>query len=222
MPAVVAPAPQQPQFSNPDETIVAMQPVADEESSSEEPQIPEPERVEIKQRHVSHDADEKPRKAKAKVEIKRQKVQLPGHQEPTVPPTVKPPNDEDDEPHPTASSSNDPTIPLPTTTPHSFTPAQPGEDDDTYNTPQSSQDTIPYQDVETEEPIITEDDVEHLQSNASDETQPYDSEFVNFQGDYFVFLGYKSPAPDFKSYDLTGFRQFCQYLATNGKKTQSQ
>ena len=38
-----------------------------------------------------------------------------------------------------------------------------------YNTPQSSQDTIPYQDVETEEPIITEDEVEHLNSNGSDD-----------------------------------------------------
>ena len=59
----------------------------------------------------------------------------------------------DDAPHPTAASSNDPTIPLPTTTPHSFTPGQP-EDDGVYNTPQSSQDTVPYHDVETEEPIM--------------------------------------------------------------------
>ena len=134
---------------------------------------------------------------------------------------MKPPDDEgDDEPNPTAASSNDPTIPLPTTTPHSFTPAQPDEDG-VYNTPQSSQDTISYQDVETEEPIITEEDVEHLKSNGSDETQPYDSEFVNFDGDYFVLLGHKSAAPDFNSYDddVAGFRQFCQYLAKNGKKT---
>ena len=170
MPSIVVPAPQELQFSNPDETIEqVMQPVADEESSSEEPQITEPERVEIKQRHVSHDSDEKPAKAKAKIEIKGQKVQLPGHQEPMV----KPPNDDgDDEPRPTAASSNDPAIPLPTTTPHSFTPAQP-EDDEPYNTPQSSQDTIPYQDVETEEPIIMENEVEHLQLDGSGETQPY-------------------------------------------------
>ena len=150
---------------------------------------------------------------------KKQKVQLPGHQNPIEVPTVKPPNDEEDDvPNPTAASSNDPTIPLPTTTPHSFTPAQP-EDEEEYNTPQSSQDTIPYQDVETEEPIITEDEVEHLNSNASDDTQPYDSEFVQFEGDYFVNLGHNSAAPDFKSYDINGFRQFCQYLAKNGKKT---
>ena len=76
---------------------------------------------------------------------------------------------------------------------------------------------MPYQDVETEEPIITENEVEHLQSHGSDETQPYDSEFVNFEGDYFVLLGRKSA--NFKSYDVDGFRQFCQYLAKNGKKT---
>ena len=218
-PEVQFPTAQPSPFSNPDETIEAvMQPVPDD-SSSEEPHITEPERIEIKQRHVSHDSDEKPPKAKARVMTKKQKVQLPGHQNPIEVPTVKPPNDdEDDVPNPTASSSNDPTIPLPTTTPHSFTPAQP-EDEEEYNTPQSSQDTIPYQDVETEEPIITEDEVEHLNSNGTDDTQPYDSEFVQFEGDYFVNLGHNSAAPDFKSYDINGFRQFCQYLAKNGKKT---
>ena len=220
-PEVQFPTAQPSPFSNPDETIEAvMQPVPDD-SSSEEPHITEPERIEIKQRHVSHDSDEKPPKAKARVMTKKQKVQLPGHQNPIEVPTVKPPNDdEDDVPNPTAASSNDPTIPLPTTTPHSFTPAQP-EDEEEYNTPQSSQDTIPYQDVETEEPIITEDEVEHLNSNGSDDTQPYDSEFVQFEGDYFVNLGHNSVPPDFKSYDINinGFRQFCQYLAKNGKKT---
>ena len=219
MPEVQFPTAQPSPFSNPDETIEAvMQPVPDD-SSSEEPQITEPERIEIKQRHVSHDSDEKPPRAKARVQTKKQKVQLPGHQNPIEAPTVKlPSDDEDDVPNPTAASSNDPTIPLPTTTPHSFTPAQP-EDEEEYNTPQSSQDTIPYQDVETEEPIITEDEVEHLNSNGSDDTQPYDSEFVQFEGDYFVNLGHNSAAPDFKSYDINGFRQFCQYLAKNGKKT---
>ena len=219
-PEVQFPTAQPSPFSNLDETIEAvMQPVPDD-SSSEEPHITEPERIEIKQRHVSHDSDEKPPKAKARVMTKKQKVQLPGHQNPIEVPTVKPPNDdEDDVPNPTAASSNDPTIPLPTTTPHSFTPAQP-EDEEEYNTPQSSQDTIPYQDVETEEHIITEDEVEHLNlSNGSDDTQPYDSEFVQFEGDYFVNLGHNSAAPDFKSYDINGFRQFCQYLAKNGKKT---
>ena len=81
-PVVEVPAPQQPQFSNPDETIEqVMQPVADEESSSEDPQITEPERIQIKQRHASHDSDEKPPTAKAKVQTKKQKLHLPGHQE---------------------------------------------------------------------------------------------------------------------------------------------
>ena len=75
--------------------------------------------------------------------------------------------------------------------------------------------------METAEPIITEDDTEQIQSNGSDGTQPYDSEFVNFEGDYFVLLENKSASPDYlKSYDVTGFRQFCQYLAKNGKKHQ--
>ena len=71
---------------------------------------------------------------------------------------VKPP-EEDEQPHPTASSSNDPTIPLPTTT-HSFTPspAVPVDDADLdCDTPQSgSQDTIQYHDPEdeTEEPVL--------------------------------------------------------------------
>ena len=42
---------------------------------------------------------------------------------------------------------------------------------------------------------------------------------LQFEGDYFVNLGHNSAAPDFKSYDINGFRQFCQYLAKNGKKT---
>ena len=143
---------------------------------------------------------------------------MPGHQNPIEVPTAKPPiGDEDDVPNPTAASSNDTTIPLPTTTPHSFTPAQP-EDEEEYSTPQSSQDTIPHQDVETEEPIITEDEGEHLNTNGSDDTQPYDSEFVQFEGDYFVNLGHNSAAPDFKSYDLTGFRQFCQFISCEERK----
>jgi len=226
MPSVVIPIPQQPRFSNPDETVEqVMQPVADEESSSEEPHITEPERVEVKQRHVSmyhmipmrSHQRRKQRFRSRNIKYNCQDIS----QNPIEVPTVKPPKDEeDDEPHPTASSSNDPTIPLPTTTPHSFTPAQP-EDDGVYNTPQSSQDTIPYQDVETEEPIITEADVEHLNSHGSDDTQPYDSEFVQFEGDYFAHLGHNSAAPDYKSYDVAGFRQFCQYLAKNGKNAES-
>ena len=54
---------------------------------------------------------------------------------------------------------------------------------------------FPYQEVETEEPIITEDEVVHLNTNGPDDTQPYDSEFVQFEGDYFVNLGHNSAAP---------------------------
>ena len=152
MPSVVIPIPQGPMFSNKMKRLSKscnLLPMKNQAQNL----LTEPERVEVKQREVSHDSDEKPPKAKAKGQINCQDIEVP---------TVKPPkNEEDDEPHPNASSSNDPTIPLPTTTPHSFTPAQP-EDEAEFDTPQSIQDTIPYQDVETEGPIITEDDVEHL------------------------------------------------------------
>ena len=114
----------------------------------------------MKQRHVSHDSDEKPPKAKAKVQVKKQKVQLPGHQQAIVPPPVKPPAFEDEDVNPTASSSHDQDVPLPTTTPHSFTPspAVPEETAD-YDTPEfGSQETIQYHDPEdeTEEPVLNE------------------------------------------------------------------
>ena len=182
----------QPQF-NPDETIEqVMQPVADEDSSSEDRTLTEPIRLQMKQRHISHDSDDKPPKAKAKVQVKKH----PGHQQAIVPPTVKPPAFEDEESNPTASSSNDPTIPLPTTTPHSLTPS-PAAPEDTadYDTPQSgSQGTIQYHDPEdeTEEPVLNEEEIEHLQSEDSESTRQYESEFVQFDGDYFVLLGHKS------------------------------
>ena len=115
-----------------------MQPIADEDSSSEDRTLTEPIRLKMKQRHVSHDSDDKPPKAKAKIQMKKQKVLLPRHQQAIVPPTVKPPAFEDKESNPTASGSNDPTVPLPTTTPHSFTPS-PAVPEDTadYDTPQS-------------------------------------------------------------------------------------
>ena len=84
---------------------------------------------------------------------------------------MKSPEEEDDESHPAASSSNDQTVPLPTTTPHSFTPS-PAFPEDTadYDTPQSgSQRTIQYHDPEdeTEEPVLNEEEIEHLQSEDS-------------------------------------------------------
>ena len=139
------------------------------------------------------------------------------------PPTVKPPAFEDEESNPAASSSNDPTVPLPTTTPHSFTPSPAVPEDATdYDTPQSgSQETIQYHDPEeeTEEPVLNEEEIEHLQSEDSESTRQYESEFAQFDGDYFVLLGHKSAAPDFQSYDVKGFQKFCQYLAKDGKKT---
>ena len=183
-----------------------MQPVADEDSSSEDQTLTEPIRLQMKQRHVSHDSDDKPPKAKTKVQVKKHKVQLPGHQQAIVPPTVKPPAFEDEESNPTASSSNDHTVPLPTTTPHSFTPS-PAVPEDTadYDTPQSgSQETIQYHDPEDEreEPVLNEEEIEHLQSEDSESTRQYESEFAQFDGDYFVLLGHESAAPDFRSYDV--------------------
>ena len=68
--------------------------------------------------------------------MKKQKVQLPGHQQAIVPPPVKPPKFEDEDEKPSASSSHDQDVPLPTTTPHSFTPS-PAVPEDTadYDTP---------------------------------------------------------------------------------------
>ena len=223
-PVVNVPVQPQPQFDNPDETIEqVMQPVADEDTSSDDRTLTEPIRLQMKQRHVSHDSDDKPPKAKAKVQVKKQKVQLPGHQQAIVPPPVKPPKFEDEDETPSASSSHDQAVPLPTTTPHSFTPS-PAVPEDTadYDTPESgSQETIQYHDPEdeTEEPVLNEEEIEHLQSEDSESTRQYDSEFVQFDGDYFVLLGHNSAAPDFQSYDVKGFQKFCQYLAKNGKKT---
>ena len=58
-PVVNVPVQPQPQFDNPDETIEqVMQPVADEDSSSEDRTLTEPIRLRMKQRHVSHDSDD--------------------------------------------------------------------------------------------------------------------------------------------------------------------
>ena len=85
-----------------------------------------------------------------------------------------------------------------------------------------SQETIQYHDPEdeTEEPVLNEEEIEHLQTTEdSESTRQYESEFVQFDGDYFVLLGHQSAAPDFQSYDVKGFQKFCQYLAKNGRKT---
>ncbi len=130
------------------------------------------------------------------------------------------PFEESEECHPEASSSD---IPLPTTTPHLFTPS-PAMRDETadFDTPQSgSQETIQYHEPEdeTEEPVLNEEDIEHLQSEDFESTKHYESEFVQFDGDFFVLLGHKLAAHDFQSYDVKRFQKFWQYLAKNRKKT---
>ena len=91
-------------------------------------------------------------KAKAKVIIKKPKVQLPGHVQSKSVPSVKPVDthqDDDDHHDPQASSSNDPSIPLPTTTPTSFMPgdfSQPDQNPSTQGTPE----LVPAQDADEE------------------------------------------------------------------------
>ena len=79
--------------------------------------------------------------------------------------------------------------------------------------------TEPYETDDT--PVLTEDDIAQLQEEDVD-TEPYTSDhshFVNVDGTVFVPLGPKvQAAPEFGSYDVTGFKQFEQYLAKNGKK----
>ena len=68
---------------------------------------------------------------------------------------------------------------------------------------------------------MTEEDIAQLQEEDVD-TEPYTSDhshFVDVDGTVFVPLGSKiQAAPDFGSCDVTGFKQFEQYLAKNGKK----
>ena len=145
---------------------------------------------------------------------------------------MKPVDDlhEDDDHHdPQASSSLNPSIPLPTTTPTSFMPGdfpQPDQNPSTQGTPEMvpAQDndeerSEPYDDDDT--PVLTEEDMAQLQEEDVD-TEPYNSDqshFVDVDGTVFVPIGPKlHGAPDFGSYDVSGFIQFEQYLAKNGKK----
>ena len=79
--------------------------------------------------------------------------------------------------------------------------------------------TEPYDTDDT--PVLTEEDIAQLQEEDVD-TEPYTSDhshFVDMYGDVFVPIYPKlKGAPDFKSYDVSGFHQFEQYLAKNGKK----
>ena len=91
-----------------------------------------------------------------RVILKRPKVQLPGHVQPISVPTQKHDDEEDEEgpshdPH--ASSSNDPSIPVLTTTPTSFVPgdhAQPAQQQSSHGTPElvsshNDDETEPYE-----------------------------------------------------------------------------
>ena len=129
-------------FSNPD---IPIEEIADPGQDDDSPPGPdptsEPIRVQRKQRQISTDSTDALPKAKAKVIIKRPKVQLPGHVQPISVPTQKPHEDEDEGPShdPTASSAHDNTIPLPTTTPTSFMPgdfAQPAQQQSSQGTPE--------------------------------------------------------------------------------------
>ena len=70
-------------------------------------------------------------------------------------------------------------------------------------------------------PVLTEEEISQLQKEDAD-TEPYNSDsshFVDVDGTVFVPLNPKlHAAPDFGSYDVTGFKQFEQYLAKNVKK----
>ena len=125
-------------------------------------------------------------------------------------------------------SSNDHSIPLPTTTPTSFVPGdhlQPAQQQSSQGTPElvSSQndddETEPYETNDT--PVLTEEEIAQLQEEDVD-TKPYTSDhshFVDIGGTVSVPVGPRiQAARDLGSYDVTGFSQFEQYLAKNGKK----
>ena len=68
---------------------------------------------------------------------------------------------------------------------------------------------------------MTEEEIAQLQEEDVD-SEPYTSDhshFVDIDGTVFVPFGPKiQAAPDFGSYDVSGYNQFEQYLAKNGKK----
>eukprot|EP00435_Cladocopium_sp_Y103_P073754 s194_g45.t1 len=114
------------QLSDPDVPIEEIVAPDDDDSPGNDP-TSEPIRVRRKQREFAVDSSGALPKAKAKVIIKRPTVQLPGHVQPIEVPVPKDDfSEEDEEPFhdPQASSSNDPSIPLPTTTPTSFMPGE--------------------------------------------------------------------------------------------------
>ena len=178
-----------PPFSDPDIPIEQIaDPGPDDDPSPGPDQTSEPIRVQRKQRQISVDSTDALPKAKAKVIIKKPKVQLPGHVQSISVPSVKPIDshrDDDDHHDPQASSSNDPSIPLPNTTPTSFTPgdfSQPDQNPSTQGTPElvPAQDddeerTELYEDEDT--PVLTEEDIAQLQEEDVD-TEPYNSDHM--------------------------------------------
>ena len=148
-------------FSDPDVPIEEIaDPGQDDDPSPGPDKTSEPIRVQRKQRQISVDSTDALPKAKAKVIIKKPKVQLPGHVQPISVPSVKPvedPQEDDDYHDPQASSSNDPSIPLPTTTPTSFMPgdfSQPDQNPSTQRTPEM----VPAQDNDEERTEPYDDD----------------------------------------------------------------
>ena len=92
---------------------------------------------------------------------------------------------DDDHHDPQASSSNDPSIPLPTTTPTSFMPGDFSQPDQNPShkvhlnlVPAQDADeerTEPYEDDDT--PVLTEEDIAQLQEEDVD-TEPYNSDHL--------------------------------------------
>ena len=134
--------------------------------------------------------------------IKKPKLQLPGHVQAISVPTVKPVEEEDDYYDPQASSSNDPSIPLPTTPPTSL---MPGDFSQRYQSqsPQGTPEMVPAQDDDDQTelystddtPVLTEEEIAQLQEEDVD-TEPYNpdhSDFVDSDGTVFVPLGPKLP-----------------------------
>ena len=102
--------------------------------------------------------------------------------------------------------------------------AQPAQQQSPQGTPElvsSQNDDDETQPYETDTPVLTEEEIAQLQEEDVD-TEPYSSDhshFADIGGIVFVPFGPKvQAAPDFGSYDVTGFNQFEQYLAKNGKK----
>ena len=189
-------------FSDPDVPVPETAgPGQDDDPSPGPDPTTEPIRVQRKHRQISVDSTDALPKAKAKVIIKKPKVQLPGHVQPISVPTVKPVSmtvehqEEDDYHDPQASSSHDPSIPLPTTTAASFMPGDFSHSDQNPS-PQRTPEMVPAQDDDDQTepyndydpPVLTEEEIAKLQEEDVD-TEPYDSDhshFVDIDGTVYV------------------------------------